>query len=260
MVTARTGTGAGSVLDSLPDRHVRAVMRVLERCAGIDDPERFRFTVVDAIRSTFGIRDVTFFAGASYDAAFADPNPVLTGAAAPLLDEYQARWRDKDVFATDRARRILQRDGYLEVADLQALPAPQHSYVVDYLVPNGMTVASAIHLRTRSGDALVGMFDSRRQFDRDDVVAVRFLATQLRAHASAVSFDTGDQLRVLLSPRQLEVAKLVARGLSNAEIAREMTLTEQSVKKYVSRIFTATGCPNRAALTARVLTESPRGG
>lgn len=233
-------------------------MRVLERCSGIDDPEQFRITVVDAISSAFGIRDVTFFSGRSLEAVFADPDPLLTGAAEHLLDEYQSRWRDKDIFATDRARQILRRDGFIDLADLQDLAAPQYSYVVDYLLPHGMTVASAMHLRTRSGDALVGMFDSRRNFDRDDVIAVRFLGTQLRAHASLVSFDSGEGLESLLSPRQLEVSKLVAQGRSNAEIAREMTLTEQTVKKYVSRIFAATGCPNRAALTARVLSESGR--
>lgn len=255
---ARTSTNAASVLDALPDRQMRAVLRVLERCSGIEDSERFRTTVVEAISSAFGIRDVTFFSGPSFEAAFADPDPVLTGAASDLLDEYQARWRDKDIFATEAARRVLVSGGFIQLDDLHTLPAPQHSYVVDYLLPHGMTVASAMHLRTRSGDALVGMFDSRRALDRDDVVAVRFLSSQLRAHAASVSFDTGDRLADVLSPRQLEVSRLVAQGMSNAEIAREMTLTEQSVKKYMSRIFAATGCPNRAALTARVLTEYGR--
>lgn len=246
------------MVDALPERQMRAVLWVLERCSGIDDPEKFRTTVVDAISCAFGIRDVTFFSGPSFEASFADPDPVLTGAAASLLDEYHTRWRDKDIFATEAARAVLERDGFVQLDDLHTLPAPQHSYVVDYLLPHGMTVASAMHLRTRTGDALVGMFDSRRTFDRDDVVAVRLLSSQLRAHAASVAFDTGDGLAELLSPRQLEVSKLVAQGLSNAEIARAMTLTEQSVKKYMSRILAATGCPNRAALTARVLTESGR--
>ena len=234
------------------------MLRVLEQCSGIEDAEQFRTTVVESISSAFSIRDVTFFAGASFDDAFRDPDPLLTGAAEGLLDEYQERWRDKDIFATTAAKQMLLRDGFIQLDDLRRLPAPQHSYVFDYLLPHGMTVASAMHLRTRSGDALVGMFDSRRELDQEDVVAVRFLSSQLRAHASAVSFSTETSLDQLLSPRQLELSRLVATGSSNAEIARAMTLTEQSVKKYLSRIFAATGCVNRASLTARVHTESNR--
>ena len=59
-----------------------------------------------------------------------------------------------------------------------------------------------------------------------------------------------------LEPRERELIALKFHaGLSNAEIARVMSVTEQSVKKYTSRIFAATGCANRAALAARVLRE-----
>ena len=49
------------------------------------------------------------------------------------------------------------------------------------------------------------------------------------------------------------VAALVAEGLSNAAIARRLTMTESSVKTYVSRILTKLGCENRvqAALLVR---------
>ncbi|MET9201245.1 helix-turn-helix transcriptional regulator [Gordonia sp. NPDC003585] len=256
MLPTRTDDNGISVLDGLPERHVRAILHVLERCAGITESAAFRTAVVESIMSSFGIRDVTFFAGTSFDAAFADPDPLLTGATAGLLDEYQARWHDKDIFATADARRALTRDGFVQLDDFATLPAPQHSYVVDYLLPHGMTVASAMHLKTRSGDALVGMFDSERILDADDVVAVRFLGRQLQAHASGIDFTaTGGTVADLLSPRQFEAALLIAEGLSNAEIAQVMSVTEQSVKKYTSRIFAATGCTNRAGLTARLLRE-----
>jgi DNA-binding NarL/FixJ family response regulator len=41
-----------------------------------------------------------------------------------------------------------------------------------------------------------------------------------------------------LAPRELEVLELIARGLSNAEIAAEMVLSVETVKTYVSRILT----------------------
>jgi DNA-binding NarL/FixJ family response regulator len=51
-----------------------------------------------------------------------------------------------------------------------------------------------------------------------------------------------------LSPREREVALLVARGLANKEIARELGLTAGTVKQHVHHIFLKVGSRNRHML------------
>ena len=51
-----------------------------------------------------------------------------------------------------------------------------------------------------------------------------------------------------LTPREEQVVALVAAGLSNREVAHELSLSEHTIKKYLFRIFDKLGISSRVEL------------
>ena len=57
-----------------------------------------------------------------------------------------------------------------------------------------------------------------------------------------------DSREPAISERETEIVELVARGLTNQEIAQALTISKRTVDNHVSNIFTKTGAKNRVAL------------
>jgi DNA-binding NarL/FixJ family response regulator len=69
------------------------------------------------------------------------------------------------------------------------------------------------------------------------------LVTSL-SRLAAVSLPGG------LTVREVEVLALVAKGLTNRDIARQLVISEKTVASHVSHIFTKLGVTSRAGATA----------
>lgn len=77
----------------------------------------------------------------------------------------------------------------------------------------------------------------------DPAVTARVLATY-RSTTVDVPEPVDDDA---LSARELDVLRLIGRGLSNGEIADELVISEVTVKSHVGRIFTKLDLRDRAA-------------
>lgn len=63
-----------------------------------------------------------------------------------------------------------------------------------------------------------------------------------------------------LSPRQVDVAGYIAKGLTNYQISCELGISENTVKLYVSQILRATGMHNRTQLALALDHQAPTSG
>jgi len=59
----------------------------------------------------------------------------------------------------------------------------------------------------------------------------------------------------LLTPRELQIADLVASGRTNAEIGNELWIAENSVKQALKRMFRKLGVSSRAEMVAQLCAE-----
>jgi DNA-binding NarL/FixJ family response regulator len=103
-----------------------------------------------------------------------------------------------------------------------ALAAGASGFLLKDVTPEHLIAAVQL---VRTGDALLAPSITRRLVER------------FALNPAAATGVPGRDLSAL-TPRELEVLGLIARGMSNAELAATLTLSEATVKTHVTRILT----------------------
>jgi len=94
-----------------------------------------------------------------------------------------------------------------------------------------------------AGEALLAPAVTRRLIS--EFTRIRSGAWGTRAAGGSVPGSVGPAAFAALTPRETEVLRLVAEGLSNPEIAARLVVTEETVKTHVSRILAKLGLRDR---------------
>lgn len=92
--------------------------------------------------------------------------------------------------------------------------------------------------------------DASRSELREAVSAVARGETVLSRTAAGHLAGHVREPTALLKPRELEVLRLVARGCTNREAARELFVSEATVKAYLLRVYDRLGARDRASAVA----------
>jgi DNA-binding NarL/FixJ family response regulator len=64
----------------------------------------------------------------------------------------------------------------------------------------------------------------------------------------------------LLSDREEDVVRCLAKGLTNVQIARELKLTENTIKNYLFRVYNKLGVSSRVEVVIYAANQNNRGG
>jgi DNA-binding NarL/FixJ family response regulator len=118
-------------------------------------------------------------------------------------------------------------------------------HIDDYVTEALRAGASGFLLKEATGDQMV---EAIRVVSAGEAMLAPSVTRRLLeriAQDSAASGDDGQQIKKLLSGREVDVLRLVARGLSNAEIGATLHLAETTVKSHVQSMLTKLGVRDR---------------
>jgi DNA-binding NarL/FixJ family response regulator len=82
------------------------------------------------------------------------------------------------------------------------------------------------------------------------------LAAALRSFLDGEGGGRATSPTKALTPRQLEVLRGVARGLTDKEIASELSLSPRTVEMHVARALASLECANRAEAVRKAMASS----
>jgi DNA-binding NarL/FixJ family response regulator len=195
----------------------------------VDDDDLMRAGLRGVLSSDEGIElvgEASDGREASYRVRVTRPDVVLMDVRMPDLDGISATRELLDAFPDVKVVILttFEQDDYI----FGALSAGASGFLLKRTRPEELI--AAIHT-IAAGDSLLSPSVTSRVIER--------MAGQPPPNAAR------DPRLDELTPRETEVLKLVARGLSNAEIAGELVIEESTVKTHFKRVLAKLGVRDR---------------
>ncbi|WP_433016076.1 response regulator [Kribbella sp. CA-294648] len=153
------------------------------------------------------------------------PDVVLMDVRMPVMDGIEATAR---ITAADSTRVLMLTTFDLDEHVYDALRAGASGFLLKDMTSERLFDAVRV---VAAGEALLAPTVTRR-------LIAEFARLRRRSPESPVLLE-------LLTPRETEVLRLIAEGLSNPEIAARLVVGEETVKTHVSRVLAKLGLRDR---------------
>ncbi|MGI5241539.1 response regulator [Dactylosporangium sp. CA-139066] len=157
------------------------------------------------------------------------PDVVLMDVRMPEMDGLEATRRILSADAAAAPRVVILTTFDLDRYVYAALSAGASGFLLKDVSPEQLVAAVRL---VRAGDALLAPTITRRLIER-------YASRDERTATLHRDLST-------LTPREVEVLALLARGLSNAELATRLHLSDATVKTHVARILSKLRLRDRA--------------
>jgi DNA-binding NarL/FixJ family response regulator len=183
---------------------------------------------------------------------------------------------DDDEVFIEAIAGILQRAGYEPITVARgedglrvARSEPPRLVILDVCLPDLSGYEVCRQLKDRFGDGLPVMFVSgvrKESFDRvaglligaDDYLGKPFAADELLARVRRLVRQTtsiAPSLASKLTPRELEVLRLLANGMGQDEIAQHLFISRKTVATHIEHVLQKLGVRTRAQAVALAYRE-----
>ena len=234
----------------------RAMFRILEAVDRLDTAERFSATLVDRLAREFGWRSLIFQLSPTDFSDFRAGRVSLrtvrfTHNVRPgLIDEMVERWGDHHPLGPGVSVGLMRR-GVVAVSELETdADGAVRDYFDGYVHRRGVgdSLHAAVDAGARGGLGLCAYADNGPRERAVLTKLSRMLVPFLRQHPAPADPRDG----AALTERETLVARLVAEGHPNQEIALQLGISLGTVKKHLSRALAKTGSTSRTQLAFRL--------